>query len=167
MATTLHWVNGPWPGKLALAARPRGGDWLADDIADWRRTGVDAVLSLLTAAEEESLDLTHEAREVKANKMHFLSLPIPDRQVPGSESEVAAILEQVNAHLSSGKDVVVHCRQGVGRSGLIGACLLVSRGLDPSTAVHHVSTARGLSVPETDGQRRWIDRYAAALAGAK
>jgi len=29
MLTELHWVDGPWPGRLAVAARPRGGDWLA------------------------------------------------------------------------------------------------------------------------------------------
>src|SRR5437660_6757367 len=25
--TKFYWVNGPWNGKLALAGRPRGGDW--------------------------------------------------------------------------------------------------------------------------------------------
>jgi len=29
MLTELRWVNGPWPCLLAVAARPRGGDWLA------------------------------------------------------------------------------------------------------------------------------------------
>ncbi len=33
LGTTLYWVRGPWPGKLALAARPRGGEWLDDEIA--------------------------------------------------------------------------------------------------------------------------------------
>jgi hypothetical protein len=45
-ATNLYWVDGPWTGKLALAARPRGGDWLEDEIANWEREEVDAVLSL-------------------------------------------------------------------------------------------------------------------------
>ena len=45
--TELHWVNGPWPGKLALSARPRDGGWLEDEIANWRRSGIDTVLSLL------------------------------------------------------------------------------------------------------------------------
>ena len=57
MATELYWVDGPWPGKLALAARPRGGDWLEDEIASWRGARVDTVLSLLTPKEERDLDL--------------------------------------------------------------------------------------------------------------
>ena len=57
MGTELHWVPGPWPGRLALAARPRGGDWLEDEMAAWKQSGVDTVFSLLTAAEEHDLDI--------------------------------------------------------------------------------------------------------------
>jgi len=57
MPTNLYWADGPWPGKLALAARPRGGDWLEDEIAAWRKAGADTVLSLLTPDEEQDLDL--------------------------------------------------------------------------------------------------------------
>jgi hypothetical protein len=28
MNPKLYWVDGPWPGKLAISARPRGGGWL-------------------------------------------------------------------------------------------------------------------------------------------
>src|SRR5881409_3527498 len=78
MWTELHWVDGPWPGKLALAARPRGGDWLQEEIASWHGAGIDTVLSLLTPEEEQSLDLTNEASVVKARGMNFMQLPIPD-----------------------------------------------------------------------------------------
>lgn len=167
MWTELHWVEGPWSGKLALASRPRGGDWLEDEMASWRSSGINTVLSLLTPEEEQDLDLKREASEAKAHGMKFTSLPIPDRQVPSSESEVSAALDRVDADLSSGKNVVVHCRQGVGRTGLVAACLLVTKGLSPGAAVEIVSAGRGNQVPETAEQRRWIDHYAAVLAGAK
>jgi protein-tyrosine phosphatase len=167
MGTELYWVDGPWPGKLALAARPRGGDWLENEIADWHRAGGDTVLSLLTPEEEQSLELTNEAGVVKARGMDFMLLPIPDRQVPGSETEVSAALERLNAKLSSGRNVIVHCRQGVGRSGLVAACLLVTNGLDARTAVEKISAARGVPVPETREQRQWIDHYAAILTSTK
>jgi len=167
MATELHWVDGPWSGKLALAARPRGGDWLEDEVANWRRAAVGTVLSLLTWDEEQSLELNHEAEALRTQGMDFLSLPIPDRQVPGSETEVAAILEKINAKLSSGGNVVIHCRQGVGRSGLVAACLLITRGFDSRAAVEKVGAARGVPVPETREQRQWIDHYAATLASPR
>jgi protein-tyrosine phosphatase len=167
MWTQLYWVDGPWPGKLALASRPRGGDWLEEEMAGWRRAGVDTVLSLLTPEEEQELDLKREADEVKARGMRFAALPIPDRQVPNSESEVSATLDRLDADLSAGKNVVVHCRQGIGRTGLVAACLLVTKGLSPEAAVKTLSAARGNPVPETAEQRRWIDHYAAVLAGTK
>jgi len=167
MRTELYWVDGPWPGKLALAARPRGGDWLEDEMASWRRAGVDIVLSLLTSEEEHDLDLENEAREVKAHGMAFLSFPIPDRRVPASETEVIKVLEKLNSELSSGKKIVMHCRQGIGRTGLVAACLLVTKGWTPETAVKSLSAARGTSLPETAEQRRWIDHYATTLASAK
>lgn len=46
MRTELHWVDGPWPGKLAIGSRPRGGDWLADEVADWHRAGIEEVALL-------------------------------------------------------------------------------------------------------------------------
>lgn len=167
MWTELHWVDGPWPGKLALASRPRGGDWLEDEMAEWRRAGVDTVLSLLTPEEELDLDLKIEAREVTARGMKFASLPIPDRQVPNSEAEVSAALDRLDADLAAGKNVVIHCRQGIGRTGLVAACLLVTKGMNPEAAVKRLSAARGVPVPETAEQRRWIDHYAAVLAGTK
>jgi protein-tyrosine phosphatase len=167
MWTELHWVDGPWPGKLALASRPRGGDWLEEEMAGWRRAGIDTVLSLLTPEEEQDLDLKREAQAAKARGMKFLSLAIPDRQVPNSESEVSTALDRLDADLTAGKKVVVHCRQGIGRTGLVAACLLVTKGLTPDAAIKSLSVARGNPVPETTEQRRWIDHYAAVLAGTK
>jgi protein-tyrosine phosphatase len=162
--TLLHWVSGPWLGRLALAARPRGGDWLADEMAGWRRSGIDMVFSLHTREEERDLDLTKEREEVKARAMEFISFPIADCQVPASESSVRAILGKLDAELSSGRNIIVHCRQGVGRTGLVASCLLVAKGQEPEAAVNHLSTVRGIAVPETAEQRRWIDHYAAATA---
>lgn len=163
MRKDLYWLDGPWPGRVALAARPRGGDWLQDDLAGWKRSGVDAVLSLLTPEEERDLDLHDEGTAARTQGLEFSSLPIPDRQVPKSESKLAGALDAVNKTLSTGRNVVVHCRQGIGRSGLVAACLLVKNGMSPGAAVDLVSAARGVSVPETAEQRDWIDHYATAL----
>ena len=45
--------------------------------------------------------------------------------------------------------------------------LLVMRGMDASTAVQRVSKARGVAIPETAEQRRWIDGYASTLTNSK
>lgn len=163
MATRFYWLRGHSPGSLAIAPRPRGGEWLVDEIAAWKRSGVDAVLSLLTPDEERELELGNEETEVQLQGMEFLSLPIEDRRVPSSEANLSATLEKVERHLQSGDNVLVHCRQGIGRSGMVTACLLVRKGLSPDAAVHEVSAIRGTAIPETSEQRDWIDRYPALL----
>ena len=152
-----------WAGKLAVAARPRGGDWLSDDIARWKRDGISVVLSLLTPEEEKDLDLKAESGEVRAHGLDFSSLPIIYLQVPKSEVKLAETLDSISGRLSSGKNVVVHCRQGIGRSGLIAICLLVKEVISPGAAVEFVSTARGIQVPETAEQRDWIEHHATAF----
>lgn len=163
MPTELHWLNGPWPGRLALAARPRGGDWLGDEISSWKRIGIGAILSLLTSEEEQDLGLIGEADAARKEGLEFLSLPIPDRQVPTSQERLREAVERLNAILASGRNALVHCRQGIGRTGLVAACLLIKNGMSPGAAVEAVSEARGVAVPETIEQREWIERFAPAL----
>jgi protein-tyrosine phosphatase len=167
MSTKLHWIDGSWPGKLAISSRPRGGDWLADDILRWKRDGATAVVSLLTEEERCDLELANEAAEAERSGVKFLQFSIPDRQVPESDAGVISFLEKLDRELGSGKNVVIHCRQGVGRSGLMAAILLIMKGLSPGAAIESVSAARGVQIPETAEQRRWIDRYATLFAGSK
>lgn len=167
LSAKLYWVDGPWPGKLAMAARPKGGDWLADEVTGWKSLSVNIVLSLLTIQEEQELDIRGEGAAVRAQGLQFLSFPIPDMQVPASESELASELEVVDRALNAGKNVLVHCRQGIGRTGLVAACLLVSRGINPEAAVRKIGAARGVTIPETEAQRNWIEHYAAVLPGRK
>jgi protein-tyrosine phosphatase len=140
---------------------------LGDEITSWRSAGVDTVLSLLTAEEERDLDIEAEASQAKAHGIKFLSFPILDRQTPESEDELSRTLAKLEAELAVGRNVVLHCRQGIGRTGLVAACLLLTKGLDADAAVKRLSAARGIPVPETTEQRRWIERYAGTFAGIR
>jgi protein-tyrosine phosphatase len=167
MFTKLHWIDGPWPGRLAISARPRGGDWLEDEMAAWRKAGIDTVVSMLTTDEAEDLDLQHEQRSCQANSIQFRSFPIVDRNVPASEVEAICLIEQLERELAEGRNVVVHCRQGIGRSGMIAAGVLVQSGLKPSVAVDRVSTARRAPIPDTPEQLAWINHLAATITAER
>ncbi len=58
MRTNLYWIDGPWLGRLAISPRPRGNDWLEDEVRGWKQAGVDVVMSLLTEDERVDLGLT-------------------------------------------------------------------------------------------------------------
>jgi hypothetical protein len=84
MRTELYWIEGPWRGSLAIMPRPRGGDWLEDEIQSLRRSGVDVVDSLLTREEQSEFNLSDEESLCRANGIEFVSFPIVDRSVPSS-----------------------------------------------------------------------------------
>ncbi len=140
MRTELYWVEGPWPGHLAIAPRPRGGDWLDDEIRLWRRAGVDVVLSLLTPDEIADLNLTNEEELSGADGLDFISFPVGDRSVPSSTQAVLALVTKLVEKLADGKSIAIHCRQGIGRAALIAICLLVFSGVKAGEAVQRVST---------------------------
>jgi protein-tyrosine phosphatase len=156
MQPDLFWIPGPWQGRLAIAPRPRGGDWLQDEVAAWRKAGLGLVVSLLEDDEAAQLDLTHEGSIVEAAGMRFLSFPIPDRGAPASTPRTLSLLRNMAAALEQGQNVAVHCRQGIGRSGLVAASLLVMSGASSEKAIEAVSVARGLAIPETPEQHEWI-----------
>ncbi len=159
MNAELYWIEGPWPGQLAILPRPRGGEWLESEIHSWQQAGLDVVVSLLTSDEVARLGLTEEERLCQGYGLQFLSFPIVDRSVPSSRAATFEFIRRLGKALAEGKIVAIHCRQGIGRSALIAACLLVSAGGDAETALQSVSAARGCPVPETLEQRQWTFEF--------
>lgn len=159
MQARVFWVNRLGQGRLGILPRPRGGDWLDDEIAAWREAGVDLVVSLLEPEEATQLVLQEEARAAASNGIAFRAFPIPDRGVPASKEAVAQLAIEIVAALDKGQSVAVHCRQGIGRSGLIAGGILVATGKKLAAALKAVGDARGLEVPETAEQRAWLEDF--------
>lgn len=162
MPPQLYWIDWKWPGRLAISARPRGGDWLEDEIVGWRAAGIGTVVSLLTSPEVIELGLEREAGLCQSSSLEFFSFPILDRGIPTTFAEAVQLIQRVEATLRAGRNVAVHCRQGIGRSGIIAAGLLVDAGLSVDEALLRVGKARGLTVPETTEQREWVARLGSA-----
>jgi protein-tyrosine phosphatase len=143
--------------------RPRGGDWLEDEIQSWRRSGVAAVVSLLTPDEIADLSLAEEAGLCRSNGIQFFSFPITDRGTPSSQAAFSDLMMKLAELLADGKSIAIHCRQGIGRAALVALCLLVLSGIQLETAIQRVSASRGCPVPETPEQKRWIADFAKSL----
>lgn len=162
MTTELFWIPTPFPGRFAIAARPRGGDWLDDEMRGWRERGIDVIVSMLTPEEIAEFDLVGETAAGAAQGMRLVSFPVPDRDVPVSRAGFLDLVSEVTRELTARRRVAIHCRQGIGRSALVALAVLIAAGLDPQEAVDRVSAARGRPVPETPAQRNWLDEFAAA-----
>jgi protein-tyrosine phosphatase len=113
---------------------------------------------MLTRDEETLLGLESEGTLARAQGMDFISHPIPDRDVPASPKETWKLARSLADQFGSGKRIAVHCRMGIGRSPLLLACILVSRGVAAADAWGAIGSARGCEVPDTVEQRAWLER---------
>ncbi len=163
MRVTVHWIDGIESGRLGIMPRPRGGDWLEDEIHSLKMWGVGAVVSLLGQDEITELDIAEEKSLCEANGIAYLSFPIRDRSVPLSKQDALAFARKLVKLLQDGMSVVIHCRQGVGRSALVAACVLVLGGVSVDEVFEKIENARGCSVPDTEEQREWVRRFAESL----
>jgi atypical dual specificity phosphatase len=160
----------PEYGVLAAGAAPGGGYFLANsdackvkigsagiDLDTLKNAGLNAIVCLLEKNFEEEKALA-EARGIK-----WLALAINDFQTPTFE-QADPLIRAIIAELEAGRNVLVHCAAGRGRTGTINACVLIRLGVDPSVAIAVIRRERPGSI-ETPEQERFIYQYAARVAG--
>ncbi len=149
------------PGKVDLS---RG--WDRDLEADLTRLrsafGIDVIVSLMEPWEYDDLGIADLATRAEALGMTVILFPIKDKNAPGTGTEDAFIklIRDVIALASSGKNILIHCRGGRGRSGTIVSSVLVARGHAPGIALDKFRAAR-LTRTAIDLQEAWVH----ALAG--
>jgi protein-tyrosine phosphatase len=154
----LYWVDAAISGRLAVAPMPKGGGFLEEEIGVWKGAGVDSVLCLLTDTEMSGLQLAQEGELCQAQGMDFVHFPIVDRAVPDA-SAIRPLIDDMATRLRQGRRLLVHCRAGIGRTGLVASCCLIRCGFTATDAMAAVSRARGVAIPDTDEQRRWIEQF--------
>ena len=157
MKATIYPINAAAPNRVAIVARPRGGDWLRDEVSALSREEIDVLISMLTDEEssiEFGLEIESEACEAVAIK--FVNLPIPDRSVPSDADDFLRSVERLAEMVRDGRSLAVHCRASIGRSSVLAVSVLVRLGWDPNEAFCAVESARGCSIPDTPEQRQWV-----------
>ncbi|MHB8886279.1 MAG: cyclin-dependent kinase inhibitor 3 family protein, partial [Methylovirgula sp.] len=133
------------PGKHDDAAST--GAWARDLSADldviatW---GARLVLTLVEPAELAALEVPHLGAEIRGRGLDWRHLPIADYSVPSEafEKQWETHGRDIRALLRSGADVLVHCKGGLGRAGMIAARLLIELGMAPEQAIQDVRRAR-------------------------
>lgn len=129
-------------GVLAGLARPSD-----DDIGALPSHGIAGLVSLTEAPLN---------RDAVANRgLKYLHLPIRDFGVPSMEAVEAFVDFVRRVRTDGGGAAAVHCGSGMGRTGTLLACFLVSEGRGAAEAVAEVRRLRPGSI-ETDGQERFI-----------
>lgn len=150
-------------GFLAVMAKPTAGDWVDEEFSGLAEADIGCVVSLLECAEAREVGLASEQAHCGAHGMEFVSYPIPDRGLPHSVPHFADFTRGLYAAVFKGRNTVVHCRAGIGRTGVVAAGILLHAAVTPKDAFDRVSAARGMQVPDTDEQYRWLEENAGSI----
>lgn len=169
----------PAPGRLGLTiapgtthepGEPIGRNLVARDVARLAGTyGVRALVTLQEEAEIGALPGGDPRAEAVRQGLSSLWLPIVDCAAPRGVGDATPLVERVVELLTAGEVVVVHCLGGLGRSGLLAACVLVRLGVAPAEAMAEamarVRAARPGAI-QTRVQEQFIEGFAARQAAA-
>jgi ADP-ribosyl-[dinitrogen reductase] hydrolase len=138
-------MSGYWDRDLSLDL---------DAVRDW---GAAAVVTLVEPKELVVLRVEHLGEEVLRRRMLWFHLPIIDVSTPdeGFERQWEVAGNELRMLLRSGRDVLVHCRGGLGRAGTIAARLLIELGMEPATAIRQVRAVRPGAI-ETLEQEKYV-----------
>ncbi len=146
------------PGKYDRQAM--GGYWDRDlslDLDAIRDWGAAAVVTLVESKELVLLRVERLGEEVRRREMLWFHIPIVDVATPDEEFERRwdVVGDELRALLLDGRDVLVHCRGGLGRAGTVASRLLIELGTEPATAIKQVRAVRPGAI-ETAAQERYV-----------
>lgn len=158
MKSEVHWIYDEKIGanKIGIMARPRGNDWLDDEIKWLKIKDVAYLVSLLENSEEWALGLQMEQEICKTYGIDFINFPIKDVNTPKNENEFIKLVVNLADYINQNKKIVIHCRMGIGRASILAAAIMINLGCKGELVFETISKYRKLKVPDTDGQKDWI-----------
>lgn len=152
---TIH-IKEPSPAQIGFCPCPGSASSLDEDIAVIEAWQAAFVVTLVEQAEITLIGIDSIGEKLAALGIGWHHLPIVDFGIPSDASDEAwaALSSKLHQSLDEGGKVLVHCRGGLGRSGMIAMRLLVERGTAPDKAASIVRSARPGAI-ETDAQYAW------------
>ena len=154
------------PGQLGLTLAPgkktdeKDTLWERDLETDLKRLreeyGVGVLVSLMEHDEYSDLEIPELFQEAEDQGMEVFYLPIPDYGVPNApeDDDYKPFIKDIAKRIEEGEIVVVHCRGGLGRSGLVASSVLVALGHSAEGAIKTVRGAREGAVETPDQEDR-------------
>jgi ADP-ribosylglycohydrolase len=160
-----YWVL---PGRLLAGEHPGGTtpQLTRERLSQLLESGIDCFLDLTQPKELDPYDAA------LPTGIRYLRRPITDHGTPTDPREMAEILDCLRGALREGRRIYLHCRAGIGRTGMVAGCLLVEQGFPGEDALAELNrlwrqSARSdwwPTVPETAEQIEYVRGWTRAPA---
>ena len=141
-------------GQVGMACCPgRAAPWLLPslserelerDVATTARWGAKALVTLLDEFELARLHLRRLPELLAEAQIAWHHVPLAPSKVPDADFDHHwnSVATRIYQTLRQGGKIVVHCRDGRSRTGMITGRLLVELGCQPQDAINRVRAAR-------------------------
>lgn len=160
-----YWVI---PGVLLAGEYPGGetSDETRERVQKLLDAGVACFIDLTQPDELEPYDVDLPVA------IDYLRKPIKDHGLPAKREHMIDIQACLDHAIRSGRLAYVHCRAGIGRTGMVIGCFLVERGRSGPEALEELNrvwqqSKRAMSwphVPETDDQSEYVRKWKPQIA---
>ncbi len=152
-------------GKLYLSAMPGYYSSFDEDARLISDFDIDQVYCLASFPEIRA-KAPEYAAAIRADDLpwKWVGFPVEDFDAPADRVRFLAMARDVADRLRKGEYLLIHCAAGIGRTGMLGALVLMILGLERSEALARVNEAGGN--PESPSQQAFLIWAASALSGS-
>lgn len=143
-------------GVLGICQIPGLTGGYGHDLERVKRWRPSMVLSMTEHSEMRQFGAAQLGQDMADSGAIWQHFPIIDFSIPAPEydEQWSAMSTQAKQILSGGGKILVHCRGGCGRSGMVLMRLMVEAGEAPDQALKRLRSIRPCAV-ETEEQQRW------------
>jgi len=155
-----YWVI---PGRLLAGEHPAVADRAESRsrVGRLRLAGLDSYIDLTEPGEQP------EYRHLLSKRAEYVRSAIVDTSIPHNVSQTRELLSTIRTALAKKRGIYVHCRAGIGRTGLVIGCYLAEEERDGDAALERLNllwrqSARAQDwprVPQTAEQADYIRRW--------
>lgn len=147
------------PGKTAQGMHALWQRNLKEDLSRLKEYyQTDILITLIEKHEFSFLHIDNLFSELDSLGIKHIWFPIKDESVPDSLDIFTQLVKQIIHLTTLGKTVIIHCRAGLGRTGMVVACCLVALGYTPKSSIELVRKTREYTI-ETLEQEEYVTEF--------
>jgi NAD-dependent deacetylase len=142
------------------------GAWDRDLEVDLKRLvedfRTDTLVSVMEPHEFDALKISALGSSCPKYGIEWLTFSVVDGSVPESPEGFEGFVTEIVRRLEEGKRVVIHCKGGLGRTGLTAACVIIAASdgdVSPDQAMRMVRRARAGTI-ENPRQEAFVASFA-------